>query len=150
MPYFLSKLCFSVEFHHGISCMNILYFNQINPFYYSPLPFLFLSTSVIPLLSVHFLMPSSYTHAMYFGIIDCLLFFFLSLPLKPSHYCKLLYIMVMFLFVYRFIFWICLPHMRENVWSLSFWNWLISPDMLISSSIYLPTNNIISFFFMSE
>jgi hypothetical protein len=45
--------------------------------------------------------------------------------------------------VYKFFFWIYLPHM-------SFWTWLIVLNMLICSSINLSTNDIISLLFMIE
>jgi hypothetical protein len=41
-------------------------------------------------------------------------------------------------------------YMRENMWPLSFRTWLISLHIMISSSIYLPANDIVSFFFISE
>jgi hypothetical protein len=34
------------------------------------------------------------------------------------------------------------------MWYLAFWAWFILLNMMISSSIYFPANNIISFFFM--
>jgi hypothetical protein len=44
-------------------------------------------------------------------------------------------------FVCMFIFWIYLPHMREDMWTLSIWTWLTSLNMMSSSppiaSIYL-------------
>jgi hypothetical protein len=40
------------------------------------------------------------------------------------------------------------PHMRENICYLSFW--FISFSMTISSSIYFPDNNIISYFFIAK
>jgi hypothetical protein len=32
--------------------------------------------------------------------------------------------MIMFVWGYTFIFWIYLPHMRENMQPLPFWTWL--------------------------
>jgi hypothetical protein len=46
--------------------------------------------------------------------------------------------MVMFVFVYMFIFWIYLPHLSENMWPLSFWTWLSSPNMMSFNCIHLP------------
>jgi hypothetical protein len=40
--------------------------------------------------------------------------------------------------------------MKENMRTLSFWDWLISLSMVISSFINLPSNSIISFFFIIE
>jgi hypothetical protein len=42
----------------------------------------------------------------------------------------------MFVFVYVFIFWVCFPHMRENMWPLSFWAWLTSLNMVSSNCIH--------------
>jgi hypothetical protein len=39
--------------------------------------------------------------------------------------------------------------MRENMLSLSLWRWLISFHMVCFSSIYFPTNYIISFIFLA-
>jgi hypothetical protein len=38
--------------------------------------------------------------------------------------------------------------MRENVWCLSFWVWLLLPNMMISGSIHFPINNLTLFFFI--
>jgi hypothetical protein len=40
--------------------------------------------------------------------------------------------------------------MRENTWLLAFRTWLTSLTMMFSSSIDLPENDKISFFFMAE
>jgi hypothetical protein len=40
----------------------------------------------------------------------------------------------MLIFVCTFIFWIYRPHMRENMWPLSFWTWLTSLNMMPSNS----------------
>jgi hypothetical protein len=89
--YLLTRPIFSVnitvdihcskEFCHGISHVNILYFNQFNTFCYSSLTFptLYYSTA-----SSAFIMPSSYTHVNYFNIIHSLSFSFF-LPLVPSN-----------------------------------------------------------------
>jgi hypothetical protein len=37
--------------------------------------------------------------------------------------------------------WICLPHMRENMWLLCFWSWLTSLNIIPSSCIHLPSNH---------
>jgi hypothetical protein len=58
--------------------------------------------------------------------------------------------MIMFLFVYTFIFWIYLPHVRENMWSSFFWTWLTLLGVIIPSSIHLSANDVISFFFVAE
>jgi hypothetical protein len=40
--------------------------------------------------------------------------------------------------------------MRENMRPLVFWAWLTSLTMMFSSSIHVPTNDKISFFFVVE
>jgi hypothetical protein len=57
--------------------------------------------------------------------------------------------MIMLVFVYAFIFWIYLPHMRENMWTLSFWAWLTSLNMMSSNCIHLDSNHM-SLFLMAE
>jgi hypothetical protein len=141
---------FSKVIHHGTSRMNILYSNLYN----TPSPILYYSTK----FSVY-LYPSSYTDAMYFDIIYFLSFSFLSLlPLVSSNYCYYnsiyiyihTYIYDMFVIVYMLIFWICLPYVRENMQTLTFWTWLTLLDTMIFSSIHLPTKDIISLIFMLE
>jgi hypothetical protein len=41
-------------------------------------------------------------------------------------------------------------HVRKNTWHLSFWIWLILLNMMISSSIHFPANDILLFFFMTD
>jgi hypothetical protein len=41
-------------------------------------------------------------------------------------------------------------HIREKMWPLAFWAWLISLKMIFSSSIHILVNDKISFFFMTE
>jgi hypothetical protein len=40
--------------------------------------------------------------------------------------------------------------MRENIWLLAFGTYITSLKMIFSSSIHLPSNNKISFFFVAE
>jgi hypothetical protein len=40
--------------------------------------------------------------------------------------------------------------MRENMQFLASWAWLTSLKMIFSSSIHLPTNDKVSFFFVAE
>jgi hypothetical protein len=40
--------------------------------------------------------------------------------------------------------------MKENILFLDFWDWLTSLRKMLSNSIYLPANDKISFFFMTE
>jgi hypothetical protein len=122
----------SKGFHHGISSVNLLYFKQITPSI--TLPYLFSSIPIIQQISVCFVTPFSYTDAMYFDIIHSLPFSFpFPLPLMPlrqSYYCKhSIHTHIwscLYLGTSLFPFWIqgCLPHMRENILSLSFWMWL--------------------------
>jgi hypothetical protein len=48
-----------------------------------------------------------------------------------------------------FIFWKYLPCMRENMWPLCFWAWLISLNMMSSNYIHLLSNNV-SLFLMAN
>jgi hypothetical protein len=112
------------------------YFGPFNPFHYSPSPFTshhpffnsFQYTCLYPLPS----------HLMFCDITDALSFSFPCLlspsPTEQSYYYKhvhhLRLHMVMLAFVYMFIFWIYLPHVRENTWPLSFWAWLTSLNMI--------------------
>jgi hypothetical protein len=131
--------------------------------YYSSLPFspaLYYSTALC------FIMPSFYTDAMYLNIIHSVILFRLLLlpsPLKQStvtidtlslslyiyiHVYICIY-MIMFVFGYTLLFWVYIPHTRENIQPLSFWTWLILLNMIILSSTHLPANNKMSFFFMA-
>jgi hypothetical protein len=58
--------------------------------------------------------------------------------------------MIMLVFVYMFIFWIYLLHMRQNIWALSFWAWLTSLNMMSSNCIHLPSNHILLFLCLSK
>jgi hypothetical protein len=58
--------------------------------------------------------------------------------------------MTMFVFVYKLIFWIYFPHMREHIHPWSFWAWLTSLNMMSSDCIHLPSNYMVSFFLMAE
>jgi hypothetical protein len=72
-------------------------------------------------------------------------------PLSPSSiewfhcYKRVLHLSlytIMFVFMYTFICWICLPRMRENMW-------LTSLNMMCSNYIHLPSNSV-SLFLMAE
>jgi hypothetical protein len=56
----------------------------------------------------------------------------------------------MFILVYMFIIWNYLPHVKENMWPLSFQTWFTLLHMMFSNSIHMPSNHMISFFFMAE
>jgi hypothetical protein len=62
--------------------MNMLYFDQIKSFNYSPLPVP--QCLINQQLSVCFAMTSSYTDKMYFNIIHSVSFLFSLLPLPSS------------------------------------------------------------------
>jgi hypothetical protein len=49
-----------------------------------------------------------------------------------------------------YLYWVYIPHMRENMRPLAFWTWLTSLKMMLSGSIHLPADNKISSFFMAE
>jgi hypothetical protein len=129
------RLVFQVYIHcskgfcDGISPMNMLCFNQINPCIILPnhfLPALYYSTA-LGVFCYHIF------------LYRCLVFQYNSLsivrfpgpsfPLSPqSNYHKcFLYkseYMITFAFLFIFIFWIHLPPMRENTQTFSFWTWL--------------------------
>jgi hypothetical protein len=44
--------------------------------------------------------------------------------------------------------WIYLPHMRENIQPLSFWAWLTSLNTMSSNCIHLPSNHMLTSFFV--
>jgi hypothetical protein len=48
------------------------------------------------------------------------------------------------------LFYVYYLHMMENMLFLAFWVWLTLRDMTFSSSIHLPVNDKISFFFLDE
>jgi hypothetical protein len=77
----------------------------------------------------------------------------LQVPQSSFAITNMLYIEVCiwsYVFVYMFIFWIYLPHKRENMWLLSFWTWLTSLNMISSSCTHLPSNHEVSFFLMAK
>jgi hypothetical protein len=89
-----------------------------------------------------------YLHILYFTTLLMLyhsLFpFLLSLnSIEYFHYWnRVLHLscMIRLVFVYMFIFWIYLRHMRENMWPLCFWAWLTSLNMISSNCFHLPSN----------
>jgi hypothetical protein len=113
-------------FHHGISNMNIWYFNQIDTFYCSL--FLYLPyPTIIQQLSVHFIMPSSYGDAMYFDIIYSLSFSFLLLSyqypqtLKQSHNHKCVYVCTYISYIYIhdiYMLYICVYMPMICIWCI--------------------------------
>jgi hypothetical protein len=125
----LSFLIFKLMFKGVSQCipaMRILYFGPFNPFHYSPLPLYLPPAPIIQQPSVYILISSTFTDVMFYNISNALAF---SFPFPPSlssvkkfhcykHVLPLSLYMVMFVFVY--IFWLHLPHMREYIWPLSF------------------------------
>ena len=57
---------------------------------------------------------------------------------------------VCFCFIDKFFCVIFYPHISDIIWYSSFFCWLTSPCMIISRSIHVAANGIISFFFMAE
>jgi hypothetical protein len=53
-------------------------------------------------------------------------------------------------FVYVFIFWIYLLHMRENMWPFLSLAYLTSLNLVSSNCIHLPLNHTVSLFLMAE
>jgi hypothetical protein len=144
----LFKWGFTILFHLWIYCTLI-----------SLVPSIILPTSSHPHYSTAF---SAFSYAFFLNWCNVFKYYSLSIsfPLKQSHYCKYIYgkciythmyvYVIMFVFVYLFIFWIYQPHMKENIQLLCFWTWLTSLNIMISTSIHLPANNIISFLFMAQ
>jgi hypothetical protein len=81
-------------------------------------------------------------HSLFLSILHVLSSNSPTIGKMSLHVCS----MIMIVFVYTFIIGIYLPYMRENMWSLSFWTWLISLNMTTFSFIHLPINITISFF----
>jgi hypothetical protein len=129
----------SKEFCHGISPMNILYFNQIS----------------VPTKTLPYLLPTPNYSIAFSAFLSChltikmqgasilftlchSLFFLLSLvpsnnPAITDMFFIYMYIdIIMFVFVYTFIFWVYLPHVGEKKSGLLHLAWL-SPG----PSIYL-------------
>jgi hypothetical protein len=81
-------------------------------------------------------------YVLHYCWCSVILFSFSSTPefhravplLETCSTCKFVYDHVCF--VYMFICWVYLPHMRENMWPLSFWNWLTSFNMMSSKLIH--------------
>jgi hypothetical protein len=103
-------------------------------------PLVLLSLSLLPLTPIfqqfliHILISSTFTYVMFYDIVDALSFSF-SFPPSPSsieqfHYYKhvlhMSLYMIMFAFVHMFIIWIYLPRMRESMWLLYFWSWILT------------------------
>jgi hypothetical protein len=137
-----------------ISTVSVLYFGPFNPFHCTPLPL----TSYPPFYN-HFQYISLYPptpqmlwltillmlhHSLFLSFLPQVLYYSSTITIYTFLYICLYTIMLVF--VYMFIFWICLPHMRENMWPLSFWTWITSLRMMSSSCIHLPSNHILSFF----
>jgi hypothetical protein len=115
------------------------------------------SIQYLPLLFLKFLPSTScfstafktYPYTPYCHTCNVLRYFdalSFSFPFLPSlnsieyfHYIKhvlhLSLCMIMLVFMYMFIFWIYLPHMRENMLPLSFWAKLNSLNMMSSNCI---------------
>jgi hypothetical protein len=62
--------------------VGVLYFGLFNPFHYSPLP-LYLPPPIFQQLSIHILLSSTFTDAMFYNIIDALSLSFIF-PLSLS------------------------------------------------------------------
>jgi hypothetical protein len=106
-----------------IPAMGIFYFCLFNPFHYSHLP-LYFSHSLFQQFSIHILISSTFTlsQTLCFTILLMLSHsLYLSLfPRVPNTITNMFYILVCIwscLFLYMFIFWIYLPHMRKNMQS---------------------------------
>jgi hypothetical protein len=79
-PHCFSVCSLPVEFFLGISCVNIVYFNQSNFHYYISFPFNLLP-SIVQQFSMDFVVSCSYSNVMYFNIINSIILFcFASSP----------------------------------------------------------------------
>jgi hypothetical protein len=143
---------FSLIFHTGRMKYQYThwYFNQINHPYY--LLFLYCPAS-LSFNSFQCVCP--YTDAMYFDNIH---YHFLSLScflLVPQtdtllQSCSLCIWIYDHICIYVYISLLDLASTyKGNIQPLSFWAWLTSLNMMICSSIHLPKNNIIPFFFIA-
>jgi hypothetical protein len=99
----------------GFACKYIVLQSIKTPLLPFPFP------CIVQQLSVCFIIPSSYTDAMYFNIIHSFILFFLSLSLVSSN-CPTIgnmfsvYVyMIIRVFMYTFIFWIYPSHLRETM-----------------------------------
>jgi hypothetical protein len=102
----------------GFTYKYIMLLISLTPLYYSSCPIL---------ISVHLVVLYSCTDVIHFSISHCL-----SFPSFPPHsnstgtvqcWKHVMYIhynvyMIMLVFVYKFIFYIYVPHLRENLWPL--------------------------------
>jgi hypothetical protein len=141
----LSKCLFIVQWRFCLSILlvNILCFNQSNTFCYSSSPYILCCWTVFSMFCVS----CSYTDVIYFNIIHVLTFFSFPPPLVSSGSPSSGNVLYIFICVYNACTWIYLP--QESMWPLSFWTWLTSLKMMLSSSILLPENEKISFLFMA-
>jgi hypothetical protein len=110
-----------------------------------------LPPSIIQQLSVNIVISSICTSVKYFNIVGYHFLLLSLLPLAQQFNSTItnVFYTIMFDFVYTFIFCICLLHVREK-WLLFFWAWLTSLNMISSNSIYLPSNQMVSFFSIAE
>jgi hypothetical protein len=145
----------------GVSqCMPtvlVLYFGPLNLIHYSPLP-LYFPPSIFQQFSIHILISSTFTsYVMWCYWCSIILFSFLSLPefvgvVPLLHTCsasEFVYDHACFC-VYVYL-WFYLPRMRENMWLLCFWSWLIySLNMTSSNCIHLPSNHMSLFLMVSN
>jgi hypothetical protein len=114
------------------SCEYTLLWSVQFPLLLSLTPFL--PPPIIQQLSIHIIMSSTSTDCNTF--LYCWLSIFLpSFPSSPRchtvvpllhTFLHIGFYIIMLVFMYMFIFCIYLPHMRENMWPLSFWTWLTS------------------------
>jgi hypothetical protein len=109
-------------FYHDLSHMHILCYHQINLFYY----FFFLISLGLPIIILI--------------LYHSLFLFHLPSSLKQSHYYKHALSPYTNVYIYLFIHlsFRSIFHIWRKTWPLPFWTWLISPNMMISSSTHLP------------
>jgi hypothetical protein len=106
---------------------------SFNPFHFSPSP-LYLPSPFSTAFKTHPYILS--LHRCYISqYCWCSVILFSSPPpwssIEWSHYYKhvlcINFYMIVHGFVYMFIFWIYLPHMREHMWPVSFWACVAMP-----------------------
>jgi hypothetical protein len=124
----LSSVCLW-GFCLGILPVDILYFNQSNSPHYSfspffPYPVLFNSFQCVSLCLVPIQMWCS-------SLLFTLFLFFSSLSLLSPILEKCFEYIYMCIWQFFYLYWIYLPHMRENMWSLSFWTGLTPVKMMM-------------------
>jgi hypothetical protein len=135
--------------------VSIFYFGLFNPSHWSPNPM----SSQLPFFnSFQYISLYPLPSLMRFTILLILYYILFSFPWFPKYHrvVPLLQTCSTYEFAYDHVcfcihvyLWIYRPHMRENIWPLSFWAWFTSLNMMSSNCIHLLSNHI-SLFLVTE